>query len=202
MDVEIECRCGKVQGWLRDASPRTVNHVVCYCDDCQAYAHHLGRADLLDAHGGTELVQAAPRAVSFDRGTENVKGVHLRPKGLFRWYASCCSTPLGNTATPSVPFVGIPCGVLRGLDAPAARETTFGRSWGLLGKFAIGEPPAGSTKPNLRGFAKVARLVLGWKLRGKAWPHPFFERSGAARYAMTTLSRAERDALQPLCGPK
>jgi hypothetical protein len=39
--------------------------------------------------------------------------VHLRlmrlsEKGLLRWYAGCCDTPLFNTmATPKVPFVGV-----------------------------------------------------------------------------------------------
>jgi hypothetical protein len=45
--------------------------------------------------------------------------------------------------------------------------------------------------------------LLGWKLRGKTWPHPFFDRaSGKLKYPVTVLSTAERDALRPLCGPR
>jgi hypothetical protein len=81
---------------------------VCYRDDCQAYLHHLGRADLFDDHGGTDTVQVAPNTVTFERGAELIAGLQLTPKGLHRWYARCCQTPLGNTLTPTLPFIGIP----------------------------------------------------------------------------------------------
>jgi hypothetical protein len=58
--AELRCRCGEVRGFVADASPRTVNRIVCYCDDCQAFAHRIGRADLLDAHGGSDIVQVRP----------------------------------------------------------------------------------------------------------------------------------------------
>ena len=65
--IEVRCRCGEVRGIVTDASPRTVNRVVCYCDDCQAYAHQLGRADLLNAKGGSDIVQMAPATLSASR---------------------------------------------------------------------------------------------------------------------------------------
>ena len=58
--VELRCRCGEVVGLVENAAPQKVNRVVCYCDDCQAFAHQLGRADLLDAQGGTDIIQVAP----------------------------------------------------------------------------------------------------------------------------------------------
>jgi len=64
----VRCRCGEVKGVVTGASPRTVNRVVCYCDDCQAYAHQLGRPDLLNAKGGSDIVQIAPSALSITRG--------------------------------------------------------------------------------------------------------------------------------------
>src|SRR3984957_2050797 len=105
--IELRCRCGEVRGTATDLSPRTVNRVVCYCDDCQAFAHQLGRADLLDPHGGSDIVQVAPASLSFQRGDDRIVGLRLAPKGLRRWYSSCCKTPLGNTLGPAVPFVGI-----------------------------------------------------------------------------------------------
>ncbi|AUX40633.1 hypothetical protein SOCE26_020340 [Sorangium cellulosum] len=203
-DVELQCRCGKVHGWLRDASPSAVNRAVCYCDDCQAFAHHLGRADLLDEHGGSDIVQVAPSTVSFDRGSELAAAVRLNPKGLYRWYASCCKTPLGNMVSPRLPFIGIVAELFQ--KAPGARpldEVVGAPRGGILGKFAIGEPPPGSVKPNVRLIAHVARKLLSWTLRGKGWPHPFFDRaSGKPKYPVTVLSAAERDALRPLCGPR
>src|SRR5437764_10728853 len=113
-DAELSCRCGQVRGRVKNAGPRTVNRVVCYCDDCQAFAHHLGRADLLDAHGGSDIVQVAPASLAFHRGAERIVGLRLTPKGLYRWYADCCKTPLGNTLGPAVPFVVLPANVFEG----------------------------------------------------------------------------------------
>jgi hypothetical protein len=178
--------------------------MTCYCDDCQAYLHHLGRADLLDAHGGTDIVQVAPAALSFHQGAELLSGVRLTPKGLYRWYTQCCHTPMGNTLTPSLPFVGIAAQAFAEDGAAVSVDAYFGRSRGMsFGKFAIGAPPPGSVRPNLGMLAHALRKVLGWKLRGRAWPHPFFERdTSSPRYPVRILTREERAALRPLCGPR
>jgi hypothetical protein len=196
--AELRCRCGEVEGRVEKAARDTANRMVCYCDDCQAYLHHLGRADLLDANGGTDVVQVAPAALAYTRGTDRIAGVRLKSKGLFRWYASCCKTPLGNTLSPSVPFVGI---VKHAFRAP---DEVFGAPVGaMFGKFAVGAAPPGSTGPNLRLIARAASKVVGWKVRGQTWPHPFFARgTGAPIYPITVLSRDEREALRPLCGPR
>jgi len=196
-DVEMHCRCGEVHGLVRGASPKAANRIVCYCDDCQAFAHYLGRADLLDEHGGTDIVQVAPASLSFDRGNDRIVGVRLKPKGLYRWYASCCKTPLGNTVTPAIPFVGI---VAQAFDAP---DEAFGKpTGGIMGKFAVGTAPEGSTKLNPRLLVHVLGNVLGWRLRRQVWPHPFFdEKTRSPSRPLTILSRAERDALRPHCGP-
>lgn len=196
--VDLRCRCGEVQGHLENAAPDTVNRVVCYCDDCQAYAHHLGRADLLDPHGGSDIIQVAPAALRFLRGTDRIAGLRLTPKGLHRWYASCCKSPLGNTLGPGLPFVGI---ITQAFRSP---DHDFGPPiGGILGKFAVGTAPPGSTRPNLRLLARAIRKVLGWKLRGQTWPHPFFDRTTRAPiYSITVLSHDEREALRPLCGPR
>ncbi|WP_437291479.1 DUF6151 family protein [Sorangium sp. So ce406] len=203
-DVELQCRCGKIHGWLRDASPSNSNRVVCYCADCQAFLHHLGRAELLDERGGSDIVQVAPSMLSFDRGSELVAALRLTPKGLYRWYASCCKTPLGNSLTPRVPFIGIVTELFQQATSARPCDEVFGAPRGrIMGKSAIGEPPPGSLKPNVRLLAHMIRKLLGWKLRGNAWPHPFFDRaSGNPRYPVTVLSTAERDALRPLCGPR
>jgi hypothetical protein len=197
-DAMLRCRCGEVRGHVRDAAPTTVNRVVCLCDDCQAFLHHLGRADLLDAHGGTDIVQVAPASLTFEAGVERIVGVRLTPKGLYRWYADCCKTPVGNTVGPAIPFVGIVA------QAFASPDDLFGKPVGAIyGKYAVGEPPAGSANLNPRLLGRALRMVLGWRLRGKTWPHPFFDRaSRAPTRPVTTLSRAERDALRALCGPR
>ena len=196
-DVEMHCRCGEVRGRVRDASAQTTNRAVCYCDDCQAYLHHLGRTDLMDAHGGTDVVQVAPAALTFVRGVDRIACLRLSPKGLYRWYATCCKTPVGNTAGPAIPFVGL---VAMTFDAP---DDVFGRPLGAIqGKFAIRPAPQGSTGLNLPLIWTSIRKILGWRLHGKTWPHPFFDQATRApRYPLTVLSRSDRDALRPLCGP-
>jgi hypothetical protein len=199
--AEFRCRCGQVRGFVADASPRTVNHVGCYCDDCQAFVHWLGRAELLDAQGLSDIVQIAPAAFAFEQGQDRVKGVRLSPKGLYRWYASCCNTPVGNTLTPSIPFVGI---LAAAFNHDGQRsDALFGPMTGaIMGKYAIGEAPPGTTgiQPSL--LMRVISKVLGWRLRGKAWPHPFFTRGNDTPiYPVHVLTREERDALRPHCGP-
>jgi hypothetical protein len=196
--IELGCRCGDVAGRVENAARGTVNRVVCYCDDCQAYLHHLGRADLLEAHGGSDIVQVAPASLRYERGTERIAGVRLHPRGLYRWYASCCKTPLGNTVGPGLPFVGI---VARAFRSP---DDDFGPPiGGIFGKYAVGTAPPGTTRPNLRLIGRAVGKMVGWKLRGQTWPHPFFDRATRSpAYPITVLSKDERDALRPLCGPR
>jgi hypothetical protein len=198
--IELRCRCGEVRGMASDLSPRTVNRVVCYCDDCQAFAHQIGRADLLDSQGGSDIVQLAPAAFCFTQGQHRIVGLQLKPNGLFRWYASCCNTPVGNTLTPRIPFVG--------LLAPAFDQTRWDDAVGapsgaIFGKFAVGGPPPHSTGPNLPLVWQAIRRLLGWWIKRRAWPHPFFSReTGAPLYAVTVLSREQREALRAKCGPR
>jgi hypothetical protein len=197
--IEVRCRCGEVRGIVTGVSPRAVNRVICYCDDCQAFAHQLGRADLLNDKGGTDIVQVAPAALRFTQGQDRIAGLRLTPKGLYRWHASCCNTPVGNTLGPAVPFVGLP---VQSFDA-ARPDDVFGAPIGaILGKYAVGDPPAGSTGLNLPLLLRAIGKVLGWRLRGKTWPHPFFARATRAPiYPLTVVSTERREALRALCGP-
>jgi hypothetical protein len=201
MEARLSCRCGEVQGVVTNASPQKVNRVVCYCDDCQAFLHQLGRADLLDAQGGTDIVQVAPASLTFTRGRDRIAGLRLTPKGLLRWHTTCCNTPVGNTLGPAIPFVGI---VAQTFDDDAQRaDGVFGAPIGaILGKYAIGKAPAGSTGINLRLLLRAITKVLGWRLRGRTWPHPFFDQQTREQiYPLTVLSNEQRQALRPYCGP-
>src|ERR1700759_5023525 len=171
--IDLRCRCGEVRGRATGLSPRTVNRVVCYCDDCQAFVHQLGRADLLDPQGGSDIVQMAPAAVSFTIGQQHIVGLRLKPNGLYRWYAKCCNTPLGNTLTPTIPFVG--------LLAPAFEKSRWDQAVGapsgaIFGKYAVGGPPPHSTGPNLPLVWQGIRRLLGWGFKPPAWPAPLFSR--------------------------
>ncbi|HEX5657468.1 MAG TPA: DUF6151 family protein [Polyangiales bacterium] len=105
MRLEIRCRCGIVAGHVQVTEQR---RVVCYCDDCQLYARYLNRVDILDAHGGTDAVITAPGHVHLDRGQAFVRCLRLTARGAYRWYASCCNTPLGSTLGAWLPFASLP----------------------------------------------------------------------------------------------
>ena len=201
--MELGCRCGEIHGLLCGVAPSDVNRVICYCDDCQAYLHQLGRADLFDAHGGTEIVQVAPSSVAFDKGAAHVVGLRLAPKGLYRWYAHCCKTPLGNTLSPTLPFIGMPLEIFRGAPDPQRRDEIFGQlRGGVFSKFAIGGIPKGLPQVGLGHFARALQLMVGWKIHGRTWPHPFFDRAAKGpRHPVTILTREERELLRAKCGP-
>ncbi len=193
-DLELECTCGAVRGLARGVAPDTINRVICLCADCQTFLHHLGRAELLDAQGGSDIIQLAPNTVSFDRGTEKIAATRLGPKGPYRWHTTCCKTPLGNTVKPSMPFVGMVFEAFRDARDPERRTEIFGPPRASIwGQSAIGEPPPGSTKLNVPFLARTIGMILGWKLRGRAWPHPYFDRtSGEPKYPVRMLTREER----------
>jgi hypothetical protein len=161
-NARLSCSCGEVRGLVTAVSPNTVNRVVCYCDDCQAFLHHLGRAELLDAQGGTDIIQIAPASLSFVQGEERIVGLRLGPKGLYRWYASCCRTPVGNTVGPAIPFVGV---VAQAFESQTQKpDNLFGRPIGrIYGKYAVGSAPKGSTWLSPWLMARAIRMVLGWR---------------------------------------
>jgi hypothetical protein len=199
--AELRCRCGQVRGIVGGASPHAANRAVCYCDDCQAFAHRLGRADVLNPRGGSDIIQVAPASVTFVQGEDRIRGLRLTAKGLYRWYASCCNTPIGNTASPSVPFVGILAATFdHGMQQA---DDVFGESKGaVFGKYAIGEAAVGAKRVKLSLLLRTLGKILSWRVSGRAWPNPFFKRSGGTpAYPVDILSHAEREALRPLCGP-
>jgi hypothetical protein len=102
----LQCRCGTLKGQV---NPERVNRAVCYCRDCQAFAHFLGRAaDILDSQGGTDVIQTIPAHVTFTAGRDALACMRLTENGLVRWYAACCNTPVGNTlANFRVSFIGL-----------------------------------------------------------------------------------------------
>src|SRR5688572_9041650 len=142
MTMQLRCRCGAVRGEM-DAH-RAYARATCYCKDCRAFARFLGQPGVLDASGGTDLVAAAPAAVRFTAGSGHVACMSLSPKGLLRWYASCCRTPLGNTPRdPKVPYAGL---VTTCFDAaPEAVDAAFGRQGRIVLSAKTATAPVSAT---------------------------------------------------------
>ena len=198
-ELLLRCRCGAVRGVARDVVPSKVNHCFCYCDDCQAFAHYLGRADdVLDAHGGTEITQMSPANVAIASGADRIAAVRLTDKGLVRWYAGCCNTPIGNTmAASGVPFIGV---VQAFIAAPSsALGPIRGRGFAKSAKGGRSAVPKDGL-PDLVMVARVLARLLRWRVRGDHKRSAFFDASsGKPLVEPRVLSAAERDDLRQRC---
>src|ERR1700733_16290373 len=108
LDLPLRCRCGHVRGVARGISPSAGFRFICYCMDCQAFARFLDRADVLDGAGGTDIVQMPPGRVTLTAGADALRCLCLSNRGVLRWYADCCRTPIANTAArPGFPVLGV-----------------------------------------------------------------------------------------------
>lgn len=182
---ELACRCGATRWTIAADAPGT--HVECYRADCQTFLNHLKAEDYLDAAGGTELFQTLPHAIRFSKGQENLRLLRLSPKGLLRWYAGCCGTPIANTlASPTIPFVGM---VLR------PGQTGFGPVVTHANVKSARQPilPSGI----LRAVFGVLTRGLSAKLTARRRPNPFFGPDGAAAAQPEILTYEERRAARP-----
>lgn len=203
-DIPLRCTCGALRGVARHVAPRTLRS-VCYCDDCQTYAHFLGRtSDVLDAHGGTEVVPIAPCDLAITEGSEHLRCVRLGPDGMYRWYAGCCRTPIANTMPSArVPFAGVVHSIFDLPADPAARDAALGpvRSR-VQGRWAIAPTPPGVHPSAPLGFIlRAIGFVVAGFARGRHRPSPFFTPEGQPVAEPSVLAPAVREALRKRCGP-
>ncbi len=191
MDHPLQCRCGTLKGVVSD--PGGANRVVCYCRDCQAFAHFLGcEKQALDERRGSDIIQTLPKNVIFTQGIESLVCLRLTDKGLVRWYARCCNTPIGNTlATPKISFIGLVHTCLESDGAPL--DAAFGPVRARLNvSGAKGEP-----KPKVTGLGAIVwwffSTVLRARINGDYKHSPFFHTdTGALVVTPHVLTGAER----------
>jgi hypothetical protein len=189
MKHPLQCRCGTLKGLVD--RPETANRVVCYCSDCQAFARWLGHeTDILDARGGSDVIQTLPRNVTFTEGADSLQCMRLSPKGLVRWYAACCRTPIGNTLhSPKFSFIGL---VHTCLESPIhPLDASFGpvRAW-VNTQSATGEP-----KPKTRRVASVVFWFIATtakaRINGDYKRTPFFRTDTGALIVTPQVLGAE-----------
>ena len=190
MSLEIRCACGAVRGRADSASGSNAGRFICYCDDCQAFAKYLSSSrSTLDANGGTEITPFYPDRIQITQGADQLRCLRLSSKGLFRWYAGCCRTPIANS-NPGLPWAGIIHTALVG-----EREKELGPvRGGLFGKFAIGIPPNGTPeKFSFREFLMIVPFMAKGFIFGRKRPSPFYDsKTGAPASAPQVLSKEER----------
>jgi hypothetical protein len=190
----LQCRCGTLKGYV--SQPERVNRALCYCGDCQAFAHFLGRADdVLDSQGGTDIVQTLPARVTFTEGQEALACMRLSKNGLIRWYSTCCNTPIGNTLPNfRMSFIGLIHSCLE--STGGALDRSFGPvRMRVNTKSAKGEVKSNSVKATwgiLRVLAMVARARIDGSYKRTAL---FSIDTGAPIVTPKVLNRSERDDL-------
>jgi hypothetical protein len=186
--VALSCMCKEVEAELRDATPGTTNHLVCYCRDCRAFLRFVGKSEWLTPGGGVALVHVAAGTVSFKKGFERLEGIRLSDKGLFRYFTSCCKTPFGVTMSEGMPLVAFSTRTVESLAPFCPPSPCYGKS---------AEPGAPVGIPSLVTPAfglKMVRLLATWKLTGKGRPHPYFQ-NGASIPKVRVLTPEERKGL-------
>jgi len=198
-DIPLRCRCGHVRGVANQVAPHAGFRFVCYCRDCQAFARFLERPDVLDNAGGTDIFHMPTGRVKLAAGTDAVRCLHLSGK-VFRWYTGCCRTPIGNTAGPRFPVVGlIHTFMSHDTDGRSRDEALGAPLCRIFERSAVGPlPPDAPAPPSLRLFALRGSRLLGWWLRGLGRPNPFFDAQTKAPLSEPhVLTSSERGSLAP-----
>jgi hypothetical protein len=186
-----------VRGVANEVAPYTGFRFVCYCQDCQAFARFLERPDVLDTAGGTDIFQMPTGRVKLTAGTEAVRCLHFSSK-IFRWYTDCCRTPIGNTAGPRFPVVGLIHSFMSRDAGGRSRDEVLGAPLcRIYERSAVGPPPPNAPAPPSLGLIALrASRLLGWWLRGLGRPTPFFDdHTNALLSVPRVLTPSERATL-------
>lgn len=194
MSYPLRCRCGAFEGYI--ASPEVAARALCYCSDCQAFARFLGNAARgLNAHGGTDIIATLPRHVHFTRGRAHLACMSLSERGLLRWYAACCRTPIGNTPRdPKLPYVGVARACLTGSDDEVA--TAFGKLRAAINTDSATGRVRATPLASFFALLRIMRNVLSARFTGVARQNPFFRPGGNEPVvAPQVLTGDERRAL-------
>lgn len=176
-EINLKCSCGKIQGRTENVNSTTGTRIVCCCDDCQSFAQYLGQeSHILDQYGGTDIFQMPISHLKITKGNDQIACMRISSKGLYRWYANCCNTPLGNTMGSGAPFIGV---IHNFMDNTSTRDIDLGENRGYVQtKFAKEQVPenqqGSSFGMNLRSLSKL----IVWKLRGLNRPSVFFNENG------------------------
>lgn len=197
LDLPLRCRCGHVRGVASEVAPSAGFRLVCYCQDCQAFARFLERPDVLDAAGGTDIFQMPTGRVQLSAGTDAVRCLRFSSRVL-RWYTDCCRTPIGNTAGPRFPVVGLIHSFMSEQADGRSRDEMLGPPLcRIYERSAIGPLPASApASPSLGVFVLRASRIFGWWLRGLGRPTPFFDDVTKAPLSVPhVLARGERNGL-------
>jgi hypothetical protein len=172
--MKIQCNCGKFKAEIKKFDGNTPGRLVCYCDDCQNYLKKLGREDILDPYGGTEIIPVYPNHLEILEGQEYLKCNILSEKGLNRWSVTCCNTPVANTMA-NFAWAGIPAVMYTNTASDCLKKMGPIKSR-IRGEFKKGNPPFKvSEKMGIKDALAVLPFILKGFMFRKFTHSPFFK---------------------------
>lgn len=181
------CTCGALAGQVAAEGVKSGTHLVCHCVDCRTAHLSLGQPD--PRPDGIALFQTTPDMITITQGAEHLRLMQLSPNGLYRWYAGCCNTSLGNSLRkPTLPFFGL---VVDRIAQPERIGRV--RCQGFL-------PSEAGKGPRHKGAfymaTRFASRLIGTRLSGKWRSTPFFDvETGKPVISPVLIDPAERTRL-------
>jgi hypothetical protein len=148
---------------------------------------------VLDELGGTDVVTTLQQHLSFNKGKEHLTCLSLSDQGLLRWYASCCDTPIANTARdPGLSFVALVHSALGATGAELEAKLDTMRV-PVNPKHAKGKVQY-SAVAALFSTVRIVASVLRARMNGSWKRSPFFQPGSTEPVAIPrVLGAAERE---------
>jgi hypothetical protein len=141
--------------------------------------------------GGTEVIAIHPADVSFTQGLETLACLSLSERGLLRWYASCCNTPIGNTPRDfRLAYAGLVHGCLE--NSGLALENSFGPVRMRVNIRSAQGRPRSMPLGTLMSIAQLLVCLLHARLTGSYKSTPFFTPDGTPVVKPVVPGRDER----------
>jgi hypothetical protein len=172
--VNLACECNAIAWSIGERIPRAGIRYVCHCDDCQAFAHFIGRPNrVLDANGGTDAYQLPASRLMFSRGLDNLSCVRMTNRRLIRWYCSHCNTPVANTYdTSKLSFLSVPLCALPAEQRDEALGPSSGHVWTKFGHGDLSRAKQVSIPAML---LRMASRIAAARMSGDYLNNPFFD---------------------------
>ncbi|MCB1332424.1 MAG: hypothetical protein KDK26_01965 [Roseivivax sp.] len=194
--LHLGCRCGAVRLTVSAPGGSAGTRVMCYCKDCQTSARHLRAVDMLDSAGGSDIYQTTPDRLTLRAGQDQLRIQRLSPKGLLRWYAGCCDTPLFNTLPRlGLPFVGVLIPPVQAEQATPLIGPVVCRSFTASATPGRGAPAQDSGMARA-GLGIVTRMIAA-AVSGRARHSPLRAADGGPIAPVTVLRLEQRQAARP-----
>ncbi len=115
----------------------------------------------------------SPQFVRFTQGLGSLTNLSLSDRGLLRWYASCCNTPIANTPRNcKMPYVGLIASCLS--DSSPHAPAAFGPIRAVINTQSATGTVAATPLRSFLTIARLMKMVISSRLNGTYRRTPFF----------------------------